>query len=63
MPKLKIEPENLKRSVLMAIMIPEDLDLEIKRVCQENGVNRSQGVRWMLNKVLKRPTMLSLKLK
>lgn len=63
MPKMKIEPENLKRSVLMAVMIPEELDQEIKEICRVNGVNRSQGVRWMLCKAMRKPTMLQLKLK
>lgn len=62
MPKLKLEPETLHHNVLMAVMIPEELDLEIKEICRANGVNRSQGVRWMLNKILKKPTMIDLTL-
>lgn len=63
MPKMKLQPETLTENVLLAVMVPEELDREIKAICKANGINKSQGVRWMLSKILRKPTMIELTLK
>jgi metal-responsive CopG/Arc/MetJ family transcriptional regulator len=64
MPKTKLEPEKFPNpeTILMAVMIPRDLDKEIKEISRQNGVNRSQAVRWLIAKALRKPTMINLTL-